>query len=148
MKHSPGLPQDTKSLRSFSGNWAKMLFKSHPGIKCHSQYIKVIRLLSIVPPIVNGGDWGCIVRDLETIIVLVLLALNFIPQRLHHSLTLPRSRFRDCYCNSDTQRWHNSHQRRVIGITDQLILQNGKKAPRGGTMMDPKHCPEALLIPP
>ena len=26
---------------------------------------------SIVPPIVNGGDWGCIVNDLETIIVLV-----------------------------------------------------------------------------
>ena len=48
-----------------------------------------------VPPIVNGGDWECIVRDLETIIVLVLLALNFIPQRSHHSLTLPRSRIRD-----------------------------------------------------
>ena len=29
---------------------------------------------STVPPIVNGGDWGCIVRDFETIIVLVLLA--------------------------------------------------------------------------
>ena len=25
-------------------------------------------------PIVNGGDWGCIVRDHETIIVLVLVA--------------------------------------------------------------------------
>ena len=31
---------------------------------------------SAVPPIVNRGDWGCIVRDLETIIVLVLLAFN------------------------------------------------------------------------
>ena len=50
---------------------------------------------STVPPIVNGGDWGCIVRDLETITVLVLLAFNFIPQRSHHSLTLPRSRIRD-----------------------------------------------------
>ena len=29
-----------------------------------------------VPPIVNKGDWGCIVGDLETIIVLVLLAFN------------------------------------------------------------------------
>ena len=29
---------------------------------------------STVPTIVDGGDWGCIVRDLETIIVLVLLA--------------------------------------------------------------------------
>ena len=34
-------------------------------------------------------------RDLETIIVLVLLAFNFIPQRSHHSPTLPRSRVRD-----------------------------------------------------
>ena len=31
---------------------------------------------SIVPPIVNRGDWGCIVGDLETIIVLVLIAFN------------------------------------------------------------------------
>ena len=45
---------------------------------------------STVPPIVSGGDWGYIVRDLETIIVLVLLAFNFIHQRSHHSLTLPR----------------------------------------------------------
>ena len=50
---------------------------------------------STVPPIVNGGDWGCILRDLETIIVLVLLAFNFIPQRSHHSLTLPWSSIRD-----------------------------------------------------
>ena len=50
---------------------------------------------STVPPIVNMGDWLCIVRDLETIIVLVLLAFNFIPQRSHHSLTLPTSRIRD-----------------------------------------------------
>ena len=39
------------------------------------------------------GD--AIVRDLETIMVLVLLALNFIPQRSHHSLTFTRSRLRD-----------------------------------------------------
>ena len=31
-------------------------------------------------------------RDLETIIVLVLPSFNFIPQRSHHSLTLPMSR--------------------------------------------------------
>ena len=34
-------------------------------------------------------------RNLETIIVLILLAFGFIPQRLHHSLTLPRSRLGD-----------------------------------------------------
>ena len=50
---------------------------------------------SAVPPIVTAGDWGCIVRDLETIIVLVLLAFNFIPQKSHHSLTFMRSRHRD-----------------------------------------------------
>ena len=50
---------------------------------------------STVPPIVNVGDCGCILRDLETIIVLVLLALNFIPKRSQHSLPLSRSRFGD-----------------------------------------------------
>ena len=34
-------------------------------------------------------------RDLEIIIVLVLLTFNFIPQRSHQSLTLPRSRISD-----------------------------------------------------
>ena len=50
---------------------------------------------SIVPPMVNRGDWGRVVRDLETIIVLVIFAFNFIPQMSHHSLTLGRSRIRD-----------------------------------------------------
>ena len=50
---------------------------------------------STVLPIVNAGDWECIVRDLETIIVLALVAFNFIPQRSHHSLTFMRSRLRD-----------------------------------------------------
>ena len=57
--------------------------------------IATINSFSTVSPIVNGGDWGCIVRYLKTIVVLVLLAFNFIPQRSHHSLTLPRSRIRD-----------------------------------------------------
>ena len=85
---------------------------------------------STVPPIVNGGDWGCIVRDLETIIVLVLLSFNLIPQRSHHSLTLPRSRSRDSatvtLLVSNVWGRHNSHQSRVISITDQLISRNGK----------------------
>ena len=37
-----------------------------------SQYNKIIKLLQY-SPIVNVGDWGCIVCDLETIIVLVLV---------------------------------------------------------------------------
>ena len=46
-----------------------------------------------VAPIVSGKNWGFIVRHLETVIVLVLFALNNNPQRLNHSLSLFRSRF-------------------------------------------------------
>ena len=73
---------------------------------------------STVPPIVNEGDWGCIVRDLETIIVLVLLAFNFIPQRSHHSLTLPMSWIRDSATATLTpgmaqqpSKWSHKHNR-------------------------------------
>ena len=50
---------------------------------------------SIVPLIVNGGDWRWFLHGLETIILLVLLAFNFTSQRSHRSLTLPRSQFKD-----------------------------------------------------
>ena len=92
MEYLPVLPQDTKLLRRSSGNRARMLLKSHLGIKCHSQYNKIFRILQHSPA---NSDWGCMVRDLETIIVLVLPAFNFIHQRSHHSLTLTRSRLRD-----------------------------------------------------
>ena len=71
--------------------FSKVIFKSNvtPKITRSSDSF------STVPPIVNWGDWGCIVRDLKTIVVLVLLAFNFIPQRSRHSLALPRSRIRD-----------------------------------------------------
>ena len=36
---------------------------------------------STVLPMVNGSDWGCIVRVMETIILLVLVVFNFIQQR-------------------------------------------------------------------
>ena len=45
MEYSPELPQDTKSLRSCSGNRAKMLPKGELRIKCHSQYIQIVRLI-------------------------------------------------------------------------------------------------------
>ena len=63
----------------------------------HENYLPCIFsvMVSTVPPIVNAGDWGCNVRDLETIIVLVLLAFNFIPQYSQNSLTFTRSRLRD-----------------------------------------------------
>ena len=63
-----------------SGDRAKMFLKDHLGKTISSR--------------VDVCHWGCIVRDLMTIIALVLLAFNFIPQSSHHSLTL-RSRFRD-----------------------------------------------------
>ena len=54
-----------------------MLLNGHLGIKCHSN---IIDKFSTAPQIFNGGDWGCIVLDLETIIVLVLLTFNIIPK--------------------------------------------------------------------
>ena len=99
MEHSPRRPQDIKPLRSCSaGNRALMLLKGHLGIKCHSVTPNMTG--HQIPSVqfrkwLNGGDSICIVRDRETIIVLALLSFNFIPQRLHHSLTLPRSRIRD-----------------------------------------------------
>ena len=66
--------------------------------------------------------------QLETIIVLVLLAFNFIPQRSHHSLTLPRSRIRDSATVTLTPGDDATAIKiiRVIRITDQLIFHNGK----------------------
>ena len=55
MEYSPGLPQDTKSLRSCSGDRAKMLLKCQLRIKCHSQYIQIVRLLQ--HSTVNGAHW-------------------------------------------------------------------------------------------
>ena len=76
----------TKPLRSCSGNRVQqLLLKSHLGIKYHYNITRSSDSFSTVPPIVNAGDFGCIVHDLETI--LVLLAFNFIPQKSHRSLT-------------------------------------------------------------
>ena len=63
--------------------------------------------------IVNAGDWGCIVRNPETIIVLVLLAFNFITQRSNHSLTLTRSRHRDSATVTalELSEWSHRHNR-------------------------------------
>ena len=94
-----------------------------------SQNIQVSRLLqhSAANSSSIGGDWGYIVRDLETIIVLVLLAFNFIPHRLHHSLTLLRSRFNDSATATLTSGDGTTATKVVISITDEFIFQNGKK---------------------
>ena len=111
MGYSPGLPQDTKSLRSCSGDRAKMLLKGQLRIKCHSNISRSSDSFSTVPSMVNGGEWGCIVHDLETIIVLVLLTFNFIPPkvtpRIHSDEVTVHGL---CYRNSTAWGWHNSHQ--------------------------------------
>ena len=80
---------------------------------------------STVPSIVNGGDWGCNVRDYHS---LGLSRIQFHPQKVT-PLTNPAKDTDQglCYCNPDAWGWPNSHQSGVISITDQLILQNGKK---------------------
>ena len=83
---------------------------------------------STVPPIVNGGDWGCIVHDLETIIVLVLLAFNFIPQRSHHSQTLPRPQIRDsATATLKPSKWSHQHNRSAyfpLTVYNKLTVYN------------------------
>ena len=59
---------------------------------------------STVPPIVYEGDLGCIVRELETIKVFLLLGFKFTQKRLQNSLTFTRLRLTDSYCNSITPR--------------------------------------------
>ena len=63
-------------------------------------------------------------RDLESIVVLYLLAFKFIPQRSHYSQTLPRD---SATVTLVTGGGTTNNKSEVIGIIDQLILQNGKK---------------------
>ena len=78
VEYSPGLSQDTKSLRSCSGNRAKMLLKGLFESNVIPNISRTSDSFSIVPPIFDMGDWGCSVRDPKTIIVLVVLAFNLI----------------------------------------------------------------------
>ena len=101
MEYFPRLPQDTKPLRSCSGNRAKIdASKSHLGIKCYSQYIKVIRMLQPVLKIVNGATWDALCVDWR-FIVLVLLAINFILQISH------LSKFHSASVTLTPALWHN-----------------------------------------
>ena len=128
------------SLWNCSADRAKIRLKSHLESKVTPKVSISSDSFSTVPPI-NADDWGCIVRDRETIIISVLLSFSFIPQRSYHSLTLTRSLL--CNCNSKAWGRHNSYQCGVIDITDQLILQNGKKLRSVQEL--PKHCPAVLL---
>ena len=117
-------PQD---LICNSGNRTKILPKSHLGIKCHSRYIMVIRLLQYSSLIgwlgvhcAWPGDYHC----------LSLTRSQLIKQRSRHSLTLHPAEVTVqelCKCNSNARGWHNSYEGGVISITDKLILEHGEK---------------------
>ena len=147
MEHSPGLLQDTKSLRSGSGNRAKVLLKVILELNVTPNITRSLDSLSTVPPIINGGDWGCIVRDLETIIVLVSRIQFHSPKVT--PLTNP-AKVTDqglCDCNSNAWGCHNSHQSSPQHNRS-AYFPEWKIAPKctGGTITVPKHCHAALLI--
>ena len=130
MENSPVLDtkfQDTKSLRNCPANRAKMLLKSYIGIKCHYEYVMVIRLLQH-----SSANSQC-----------VWLGMYCDSPGDYHSLNLTRIQFYSpevtpltkldeiksqvlCYCNSNAWGWL-SCQGGVINITNQSILPNGKK---------------------
>ena len=123
MEHSPGLPQDTKSLRSSSLNWVKVFLEWNVTLNT----TRSSDSFSTVPPIVNGEDWGCIAHDLETIIVLVLLTFNFIPQKSHHLLTLTRSQIKESATVTLMPGYGTTAIQVESPTHNQLIFQNGKK---------------------
>ena len=67
-------------------------------------------------------------RDLEIIIVLVLLACNFIPQRSHYSLTASRLTSGDSSTVTLTNAWgwNKSNESGVIGIPVKIIQYRKK----------------------
>ena len=85
---------------------------------------------STVPPIVNGGDWGRIVRDLETIIVWALLVFNFITQRSLHPQTLPRSRIRNFGTVTPTPGYGAAAMKRSHRHNQSAYFPEWKKGPR------------------
>ena len=71
-----------------------------------------------------GSDCGCIVRDLETIIVLVLLAFNFISRKSQHLLTFAEVTvvgLSICHCNAWW--WHNHClMKKIYGLATWIKL--------------------------
>ena len=131
MEYLPGVLQDTKPLRSCSENewryFSKVILESN----VTPNMTRLSDSFSTVPPIVNGCDCWCIVCDLE----IIILSLTYI--QLHPTKVTPCTDLDGvmahglCYSNSDTFGWHNSYKSGVIDMTNQLILQSGKKAPMG-----------------
>ena len=100
-----------------------------------------------VPSRVNVVDWGLIVCDRETIILLVLFAFSFIPERPHHLLTLLGSRFRDSATVTFFHQWMAQQQSKWSQHKHKACSSVRRKGPRckGGTTAGRKLFPEALL---
>ena len=133
--HNPKVPPKEQSIMKYQA-FEKLHWKPSKDVSRKSSWnhnvtpkkSKSSDSFSTVPPIVNGGHWGCIVHDLENSIFLVLLTFNFIPKKLQHSPTLLELMVQGlCNYNGSVWGWHNSYKSVVIGITDKLILQYGKK---------------------
>ena len=138
MEQLPGLPQDTSLWEAAQETKRRCLWKVILEYNVTPNITRTSDSFSTVLPIVNGGDWECIVHDLETIIVLVLLAFNFIPQWSHHSLTLPRSWIRD----TATATLMPGDGTTAIKVESSAYFPEYKKAPEytGGTINGQKHC--------
>ena len=111
VEYLPGLPLDTKPLRSCSGNRAKMLLKSHLWIKCHTQYNQIIRFLHHSSA---NSCWGWLRMNCAWPADYHSLSLNRI--QFHPSKFTPFTNLAEvtakglCYCNSSVWGWHNSYQ--------------------------------------
>ena len=146
MKYLKELPQDTKPLRCCSGNrrrfFSNVIFESN----VTANTSRSSDFLSTVPPIVNWGDWGCIIRNLNTLILFVFLSFNFISKRSHHSLTLPRSRFREpatvtlTPVEEQLSKWSHRHNQYAYSPVWKKIQRC-----TGGIITGPKRCTAAHL---
>ena len=84
---------------------------------------------STVPPIVNAGEWGCIVHDLKTINALVLLAFReFLLTHLREKCDKPKITIVCCHqkfvCAISVQEKENDLNRKfmlLVGDCSKLI---------------------------
>ena len=98
--------------------------------------------------IVNGGDWGCIVRDLEIIVCHSLTCTHFITKRSHHSLILRRSRYRDSSTATLTFKDATTVIKEESSVQPISLFSNVEKSSdvyRRNNITGSKHCPAALL---
>ena len=115
MEYLPGLPQDTKPLRSCSGIERRCFSK---GILESNVTLNITRSsdsFSTVPSIVNAVDWIYIVHYFTWI--------QFHPSKVTPLTNLDEVTIHGlCYGNSNAWRWHNSYHSGVVGIFFQITL--------------------------